>query len=339
MAGLYDDEQSALYPATVNPLFARQVQSQRAANPRPDVTDLFGYGPSWQSYWQNAQKNLAQNFPIDSPESVRGAAFNAAMNAGPLATVFHGSPHLFSKFDSSKVGTGEGAQAYGHGLYFAENKDVARGYKKSTSHQDVVRQFRSELPDDAGFDEVMSLVNAGQFSPNKANLLRELNNNDWLGFDYPSQAISQAFRQDLKNFDPSPKLQEAVRNYGNLYKVDLPDEHIGKMLDWDKPISADLRAKVIAALPENQRDLSGVVVGSNRSAAYRSLVRGESDMDGAQLYGLLEQNLGKQKATEVMRSVGIPGIKYLDAGSRDAGKGTSNYVVFDDQIPKIIGRE
>jgi hypothetical protein len=81
------------------------------------------------------------------------------------------------------------------------------------------------------------------------------------------------------------------------------------------------------------------VVGSNRSAAYRSLVRGESDMDGAQLYGLLEQNLGKQKATEVMRSVGIPGIKYLDAGSRDAGKGTSNYVVFDDQIPKIIGRE
>ena len=24
---------------------------------------------------------------------------------------------------------------------------------------------------------------------------------------------------------------------GQLYKVDLPDEHIAKMLDWDKPLS------------------------------------------------------------------------------------------------------
>ena len=34
---------------------------------------------------------------------------------------YHGSPHDFDKFDLSKIGTGEGAQAYGHGLYFAEN--------------------------------------------------------------------------------------------------------------------------------------------------------------------------------------------------------------------------
>ena len=40
---------------------------------------------------------------------------------------FHGSPHDFDKFDVSKIGTGEGAQAYGHGLYFAENEGVAKG--------------------------------------------------------------------------------------------------------------------------------------------------------------------------------------------------------------------
>ena len=34
---------------------------------------------------------------------------------------YHGSPYDFEKFDISKIGTGEGAQAYGHGLYFAEN--------------------------------------------------------------------------------------------------------------------------------------------------------------------------------------------------------------------------
>jgi hypothetical protein len=41
---------------------------------------------------------------------------------------YHGSPHDFEKFNSDKIGTGEGAQAYGHGLYFAENPTIARSY-------------------------------------------------------------------------------------------------------------------------------------------------------------------------------------------------------------------
>ena len=43
---------------------------------------------------------------------------------------YHGSPHDFDRFDLKKIGTGEGAQAYGHGLYFAENEGVARGYRE-----------------------------------------------------------------------------------------------------------------------------------------------------------------------------------------------------------------
>jgi hypothetical protein len=42
---------------------------------------------------------------------------------------FHGSPHDFDRFDMSKIGTGEGAQAYGHGLYFAESEGVAKSYR------------------------------------------------------------------------------------------------------------------------------------------------------------------------------------------------------------------
>src|SRR5574343_527293 len=42
--------------------------------------------------------------------------------------VYHGSPHKFDKADSSKIGTGEGAQAYGHGLYWAESPVVANAY-------------------------------------------------------------------------------------------------------------------------------------------------------------------------------------------------------------------
>lgn len=46
---------------------------------------------------------------------------------------FHGSPHDFDRFDASKIGTGEGAQAYGHGLYFAEDSRVAESYVPLTA--------------------------------------------------------------------------------------------------------------------------------------------------------------------------------------------------------------
>ena len=49
------------------------------------------------------------------------------------ATVWHGSPHKFDKFDSSKIGTGEGNQAYGHGLYLADNPTVAKNYQAKVS--------------------------------------------------------------------------------------------------------------------------------------------------------------------------------------------------------------
>ncbi len=44
-------------------------------------------------------------------------------------TAYHGTPHSFDKFDLGAIGTGEGAQAHGWGLYFAENKKTAESYR------------------------------------------------------------------------------------------------------------------------------------------------------------------------------------------------------------------
>jgi hypothetical protein len=51
----------------------------------------------------------------------------------PGFTAYHGSPHDFDKFSLDKIGTGEGAQAYGHGLYFADSEGVAKSYKEKLS--------------------------------------------------------------------------------------------------------------------------------------------------------------------------------------------------------------
>ena len=53
--------------------------------------------------------------------------------AAPIA--YHGSPYIFDKFDISKLGSGEGAQAYSRGMYFAEAPDVARGYQMALSQK------------------------------------------------------------------------------------------------------------------------------------------------------------------------------------------------------------
>ncbi|MGP1366042.1 MAG: hypothetical protein ACTTKW_01790, partial [Schwartzia sp. (in: firmicutes)] len=37
---------------------------------------------------------------------------------------WHGSPHVFDYFSLDAIGTGEGAQAHGWGLYFAKNQKV-----------------------------------------------------------------------------------------------------------------------------------------------------------------------------------------------------------------------
>lgn len=62
---------------------------------------------------------------------------------------YHGSPYLFDRFTLSHIGSGEGAQAHGWGLYFALNKLVAEGYREalSKSGTNVVYLNGKRLPD------------------------------------------------------------------------------------------------------------------------------------------------------------------------------------------------
>ena len=63
-------------------------------------------------------------------------------------------------------------------------------------------------------------------------------------------------------------------------------------------------------------------------------------VEGKSVYQMLSSKLGgDDKASAYLKSLGIPGIKYLDAGSRSSGKGTRNFVVFDDSIVKILDKE
>ena len=274
------------------------------------------------------------------------------LNPQTGAVVWHGSPHKFDKFDSSKIGTGEGAQAYGHGLYLADAPGVAKTYADMAATADDA--FAK-----AG-DTIWPMLRAA--SPFKDDVIA------W----GPNQSlISKA--EFLKKYEINPdavwakltpKMRSAVEKTleGNLYKVDLPDEQIAKMLDFDGPLSS--QPEVLAALNASVDRLpkavkvnvaSGDRVSSRLTGAelYNRIAgnphplsaigpaptAGRPIMGAAGAPGIMEYDeMGQAAASGLLNSLGVPGIKYLDGVSRGAGSGTRNYVVFDEGLLNILER-
>lgn len=233
---------------------------------------------------------------------------------------FHGSPHDFDRFSMDKIGTGEGAQAYGFGLYFAESEGVANSYRSTLSYKKIRDDFLNALPEDADFDEVIELIGTGHFTPYQERVLKALNADDWLGFDFPSQAISAAYR-NLDNYDPSPELRDAIAASGRLYEVNIranPDE----FLDWNKPLSQQSE-KVRNAIEKAGLAPQEADLGTFGGFAVTSAPRWADTPEAA----------------AALRESGIPGIRYLDQGSRAAGEGSRNYVVFDDSLIEITAKD
>tara|TARA_R100000808_G_scaffold19871_1_gene43076 strand:+ start:3382 stop:4545 length:1164 start_codon:yes stop_codon:yes gene_type:complete len=304
-----------------------------------------------------------------APEEVTQMAMDTMLGGGLLGrapsgvlgmNLWHGGPHRWAPEPDfphgrprlDKIGTGEGNQAYGHGFYSAETPGVAGGYKRNLSYKDTKQKFRDDLPDDADFDEVMDLVGTGHFTPYQDNVLRALEGDDWLGFDYPSQAISAAYSRQLSDYDPSPKLVSAIEGGGSLYKLDIPDADVAKYLDWDAPLSEQPKHIQTGF----KRAFASTLQGDDADSALLRELYGEDGRHfdiasmglflrskGAQAYNELSARLGgDEAASEALRKAGIPGLKYFDGSSRGKGEGTRNYVTWDQEVldrSKILERD
>jgi hypothetical protein len=256
-------------------------------------------------------------FKVTDQRALNQAATNMLM--GPLGfapagiTAWHGTPHTFDKFDSSKIGTGEGAQAYGHGLYLAEAPAVAKEYagalsaakaNKPVGNVDLTQAYQNmptDVPDSllAARRDFRALKDMGELLP-----------------------------ADRRDFLAAVKDNIAAAQGGALYKVDLPDEAVARMLDWDKPLSQQTDA-VQKAIRAQMPDSAWEVMKNRKGQDYV-----EHYWNG----GVGGSGQSSQ-ASSHMRQLGIPGVRYLDGGSRANG-GTSNFVVFpgEENMLKILER-
>lgn len=249
--------------------------------------------------------------PAENAATMRQAE-NIANFAGGIRA-FHGSPHSFDRFDMSKLGTGEGAQAYGHGLYFAENEGVARGYRDRLAPPPPTSQtvslegrsfadlFPADIP--ARGPAAAQVIAANGNIDQAIAALRARGS----GLSARSADLLERYRGRVADIaTPAPA--------GHMYEVDLNTTR-NRLLDWDAPLAQQPAGDAVRRVLESVSP-RGVYPGDvERGAAAYNMIGERHPLrprDGTR---------GDPFAANALREAGIDGIQYLDAGSRAVAGG------------------
>jgi len=227
-------------------------------------------------------------------------------------TAYHGSPHDFDKFDMSKIGTGGGAQDYGHGLYFAENEGIAKQYRDKLSKQQAAIKpaFADTALDMSNGDHAQALAYARRRADTEEDGIRKMRWN-------AAAEYLDAGRPELDGT-------------GRMYEVRINADP-NDFLDWDKPISQQSE-KVRGAI-----EAMGDKALLAKSGAKYNQFDPFTEIKGGDFINSLNRHAGSPYAARMaFDEQGVPGVKYLDENSRTAGDGSRNYVLFRDDIIDIV---
>jgi hypothetical protein len=221
---------------------------------------------------------------------------------------YHSSPHDFDKVDMSKIGSGQGAQTYGHGFYAAENPAVSgqggqywQQFKSRFSGPELAAAEEMRLNN---FDRAAAIDNmkaALAFRQKRYDTLLEgLRDNPRL-HGAPTRESLAADRQVLE-------LLESGKPVGpRTYEVDIKAKP-EQLLDWDKPIGGQ---KAFDMLRQHwDRKLGDPDIIAERIGISPGSPGGRLH---AGIGGLTQDYVG---TANMLRDAGIPGIRYLDQGSR-----------------------
>lgn len=249
---------------------------------------------------------------------------------GYAQIAWHGSPHDFDEFDLGAIGSGEGNQAHGWGLYFAKNKEVAQAYKDVLGIDSVEitsGDTKYRLNDDIEWydDKTKSIIDAesplsmalttlseeGKSTKAIKNLTDFINSKKDNKSDYVVAQIKRAKQavQILKdgNFD--------THQWNTIFEVDIPENEY--LLNEQKNIEKQSQV-VKNAISQISNELNSSVLNN-------------SNLSGKEFYKLLSKKIGGDKlASQKLSDFGIKGITYK--GEQDG----VCFVVFDDKAIKVI---
>lgn len=290
------------------------------------------------------------------------SAKNERRRAILFQTAYHGSPHDFEAFSTDFMGTGEGAQMFGWGIYLSDLEEVGEHYSnmaytvkaRSEEVQRYERMINAEnrLLERFNMEYETSLTGerfkgdpeyealaSGRYDDIVSPTMRER-----FRTMPPEEAASiyrreraEASQRNIKatevRLENLRSALEDARNRQtqtrNLYTVEIPDD--AKWLDWMKKAPRGIFKQLT-----RDPDFRDVLIYS-----YGSLEDAKPDFTGktgAGIYGTIATLIGNDRnASELLSRIGYTGIRYpVDATSATPSATDSNYVIFNDADIRII---
>ena len=330
-----------------------------------DYSQLLNNNPKYTAVASNVTKGLENLVPPqftntqdaksqEYSKKIADWALGNGMGMSGMALAikaFHGSPVNFDKFDYSKIGTGEGAQSYGHGLYFAQHPKVAEEYRQKLADWGSPFTYEWNGKTYAESKDIDPIRHGLQsiFHQGKAKSLKMANSvmNDAINKDpYIMEMGGEDYANKLLSTIKSANKKDIKATQGQIYETSLqwPDakreasDPLGEhhLLDWDKPLGQQNQSSV-SSLINYLKSIGAGGASTKGSEAYKELMFQERMAGNKSNNPAMRNNLEASLASQKLNELGLPGIKYLDQGSRKAG-GTSNYVMFGDEYPQITNR-
>lgn len=264
-----------------------------------------------QHYPQGVQDALGQMRELAAQDPT-GAALMA------MVQLFHGSPQRFNKFKhvDEVARTGQGANTYGHGIYLAENPKVAHQYASELGGKPEImldgkplRELNGQFDDDE-YWAAQSLLSRGDIEA-VARISPEINPKVAAGFE------------KLKK-----RGKLSAQGGGQRYNVqgDFDPEDL---LDWDKPLSEQspqVREKI-------EKMWSEFPISENDRRFGIQPAQLPDDTTGREIHERLVSRWDQEEASRALAEYGIPGLRYLDQGSRPGVGGGPGWTVLMPNHP------
>jgi hypothetical protein len=338
----------------------------------PIVGDVTGLAADVDMYMRDPESRNIPNYLLTAAGALPFLPAASQVRKGIKA--YHGSPHSFDRFSTEHIGTGEGAQAYGRGLYFAETEATGQGYRKNLSRDNSAQRAKDNQSYDTlvglGLDESPDL---GDFSISLSeadgDMARAIQDSMTPRYpDDPLPAFAQSMADAMKSGRLPASIELPTLNKGSMYEVNIdvaPDE----LLDWDKPMAEqsflvkqafnfdpppkpNFTAKDVTETGSSNSSYkysvgqfpAAATIEEALSAANKPVLM-HTGPTGSVAYKKYEQALsdpmtdpsGAITAAQKLQEKGIKGIRYADAFTRHKtpDKRSMNYVIFDDRLISI----
>lgn len=254
---------------------------------------------------------------------------------------WHGSSHDFDKFDLGYIGTGEGAQAHGWGLYFAGNKDISQGYANKLSNpvgEVNVAGVIYSIGRGGGSWRVRNIATGELISKMKivkaiSALYTEQGKDKALKYLKDKADQTRKFKKiwiDAYDWLKNQEIDDSQWHNGKLYEVEIPD--IDTLLDEQKSLS-EQPSKVKKAILDYYRSRPDEYIAPEDETLTGNNTTGKEFLKDV-IFQLRREgsNTPERDASLLLNSFGINGITYY--GNRDG----RCYVVFDDKAVQIIDK-